>query len=606
MSQNIFGPGLLGEMAGYLREIPVDDATTDIGRASKRYRRAYIEDLEMTGAVLGPLDMGGFAIKNTKEIVFDENATPSTPTGNSLTLYNDSGGLHYKAASGQTSNIVSGSLEGIQNQIAPLAPAGLRDQWKQPVGSPFNSGYVFYYEAPDLMYSADFTNTTTRYSSDGGVTWGTVTYDTVSSTVGTIYFDGIGLFLSIPVSPDFTSTSVDGINFFSSGVTSPLLPGGINSSWEVLWVERLGLWVMGNPVGSSFIATSVDGINWIQRITPDFDGSINGTHIVDNGSLLVMTGVGGVHCAWSVDAITWQAGSGMSIGCQALTWNKDLQEFVAYSDASDAFRSYDGKTWTFLSAAVTPVTGWLNVIWVSEFQRYYTPLPATPGGVDSLWTSTSAIGPWETTLMDGAGTLSQTYSSVVYAPLYKRFVFNVANGNGPMYSEPRPLDIKPMGRIRAPICLSSYAIKSSIGINTSTSEETIAQADGNTGSLIYEAPQPIGMVICVKAMMNISSVGGDFLTLRIKTQDDTLQTLTIAIPVTVGALLEFDSIITLSESGVVQSASGYAISGGSRVLQQDGGTWDETIGNELDLTGQVTIATSSVTMLSLLINTNFS
>lgn len=56
MSENIFGPGLQGEMAGYLREIPVDDGTTDIGRPSKRYRTAYVE--QINGSPVGDFVAG--------------------------------------------------------------------------------------------------------------------------------------------------------------------------------------------------------------------------------------------------------------------------------------------------------------------------------------------------------------------------------------------------------------------------------------------------------------------------------------------------------------------------------------------------------------------
>lgn len=49
MSSNIIGPSA---PALYVREIPLDDNTTDIGRATKRYRRGYVDGLNSATATL--------------------------------------------------------------------------------------------------------------------------------------------------------------------------------------------------------------------------------------------------------------------------------------------------------------------------------------------------------------------------------------------------------------------------------------------------------------------------------------------------------------------------------------------------------------------------
>jgi hypothetical protein len=70
-SQNITGPG--SESTRYLREIPAGDAVVDIGRPSKRYRKAHLQELD-----------------------FQTNSTPTTPPAGGIVLYDSGSKLYYR------------------------------------------------------------------------------------------------------------------------------------------------------------------------------------------------------------------------------------------------------------------------------------------------------------------------------------------------------------------------------------------------------------------------------------------------------------------------------------------------------------------------------
>lgn len=458
---------------------------------------------DVTGA-LSSRDSIGTVVSYTTSADFADSLTQSGPTAQgNFPAYQDS-----------VSNVVVDSgisankINSIQSQSDSLAPAGLRDTWQIPPGLAFDGAFISYLPGPDILYSGAFPP---QYSLDGGITFAPVVFDIPppgASTTG-IYYDGIGKWFTNSYSVlDPTYTSVDGINFVSSGI----IPPGVPYSWQSLWVPRLNLWVSGYILGAgSAIATSPDGINWTQRATPvDMTGSFNGTSLMDTGDLLVLVGTGSI---WSVDGINWNAGSGVSAYCQAACYSPDRKEFLATGGGTnELFQSNDGKTW--VSLGLKGQYAVVSMIWVGgNIQHYYLNHPNDPvygGSVANVYAIFSCADPltqaFEATFMRGADSRNMAYSAVIYDASREHFVVGL-NSVGVAYSTSRPLVPKAMnsGTAYASLVVSlTYA-----GIQVGADLFAPTKYSPNSRLIIPHGSLTIGDKYCLEfsAVVDTAAVG---------------------------------------------------------------------------------------------------
>ena len=73
MSENALGPGSTFSSPVYLKEIPKDDIAVDIGRASKRYRKAYIQEVRTATLTMADPTTAPFLLKGGGQMIGNIN-----------------------------------------------------------------------------------------------------------------------------------------------------------------------------------------------------------------------------------------------------------------------------------------------------------------------------------------------------------------------------------------------------------------------------------------------------------------------------------------------------------------------------------------------------
>jgi hypothetical protein len=440
----------------------IDLATTSSGNTN------FLGVLEVNGV---PVAAGGITNPLTADLNFnnfdatnvtDLNTKPvaqivrnivGAVSSNNIPIYDDTTGLELK-----DSGVNVNKINSAQNQLDSLAPAGLRDTWQIPSGLAFNGAFIQHFAGPDIMYAGGGFGGVLYYSLNGGITFAPVVFD-VPLNVGygpQVGYNGVGLFSIITGDVKDTSyTSVDGINFVSSGV----ILGAIPYSWQTLWVARLGLWVASIAYDATHgIGTSTDGITWMPQVLPwDVTNDFNFNTLIDTGDLLVLIGTG---AAWSVDGINWTASTGITGYYQVGCYSPDRKELIATSNQVDAtlLRSDDGKSWVSLGQKGRQAV--VSIIWVGgDIQQYYLNNPNIPsygGGVANVYSIYSCANPltsaFESTYMVGADTQDMAYSAVIYDASRERFVIGLTSV-GVAYSTSRPLIPKAMHDGTSYICM---------------------------------------------------------------------------------------------------------------------------------------------------------
>lgn len=156
----------------------------------------------------------------------------------------------------------------------------------------------------------------------------------------------------------------------------------------------------------------------------------------------------------------------------------------------------------------------------------------------------------------------------------------------------------------APADVSIYSGYTPIAINNDATETSITPASGNLGSMVLAAGQPVGMVLEFVIYFVVSSVLGDTLTVRIKTQDGTLYTNAL----TVGALA---SNLSLRVKGhmTIQAATSQISSltrtASLNYITSSNATYDPAVQNTLDITAQWGGSASSCSMTQIYISGHF-
>jgi hypothetical protein len=416
-------------------------------------------------------------------------------------------------------------------------------------------------------------------------------------------FNGSGLWIAMEsFGTGNCYISADGINF-----TQQVAASGSLYSSKIQWLSSAGLFIAGLKTDAThWISTSPDGITWTPRVTPDWPAMGNFLDIACNDDMAVVVGEGSNQLIYSADGITWTLVV-IATPSMCVTWSSDRSEFFALNSFfGNGYTSPDGITWT--AQGIVAALGEICLIWVGgDIQRYYiTAQPTAAYGLASTHDSSVAF---VTSNLDGAVTEGMAYSQIAYLAPYNRFVLGIDSTTGIAYSTARPNDLKALSdniRVRgSPVSIGSYSAYSTTAITNTAVETTLVPAT-SLGSLAFQALQFVGMSIRLRMVLAVTSTAGDTLTIRIKNQAGTLQTLVFVI----GALgtaqpLDIDAIITLRAASVANISTRANVDAAVAKVQINTGTWNPAIANTISITGQWGLALSSVTTNTLDLVTNF-
>ena len=395
---------------------------------------------------LSSTDPLGSTVTYTTSAAFSDALLQQGPNvGGNIPVYVDNVSLNVQDSglSAQTIINLAAGASSIASQSMGVAPAGQRDLWQISPGlAGINGGIMKYIESQNILYSSDWSNGTVgaHYSLDGGVTWNPVVFDVVPANAMIFSYNEAGLYVAIGnfSAVDFSYTSVDGINYFSTGVVQANC-----SSINFVYSSVSNLFVAGiNTDATHWISTSPDGITFTPRVTPDFTGLANYTELGQSSDTLVLVGDSQTQPVYSLDGgITWISGSGSSNPTQAITWSETKHEFLSMGVSSNAIRSSDGIVWEDLGTV--GFGGVVSLIWVDfPIARYY----AAYGGAGGFYNMGATIDPhlpFVQTHLDGSVVASQAYASVIHIPQYNRFLLGL-DSLGVAYSTERPLIVKAM------------------------------------------------------------------------------------------------------------------------------------------------------------------
>jgi len=495
-------------------------------------------------------------------------------------------------------------LGAVENQVNPIAPAGLRDSWTIATGVTANGGFLTYDPVRGIIWSTDWSSANkVNYSTDNGHTWASCVFDVPLAARYVLGFSPTTVVI-VPNVAAPVYTSSDGINF-TAGAITPGQRGSIN----VIWSASLGLFIAGiNINSSSWVATSPTGAVWTPRTTPNFTGLVNFTELGQSGDTgrLIMVGDSRTNPIYSDDGINWYDGRGSTAPTQAICWSNERKEFIAGGVTSHIIRSTDGETWTELTATNGPSSSVCIIYVGGEIQRYYASR-VTPEINFTLWSTADPALPWQCGDVTGSQKIQQTYGGVVYLPTVNSFVIAIQT-NVAAYSTPRLGDIVPLfgGNIRvrgSPVHVDVWSTNGSSVVNTST-ETDISVGATTLGNLYITPIVPLGMTLTETLFMTVTSAAGDTLTIRHKLAGVTFMTNTLTIPggasgLTIKIVTDaiFASSTVTSFSTVMQ---GTAIS-----TATSSGAVTRTNGNLYSTTAKWTAALSTCNVLGMRLEATF-
>src|SRR5437868_11470755 len=319
-------------------------------------------------------------------------------------------------------------------QASPLAPPGLRNLWNSGTVS---GSFVWYFEAPNLLYTANAIASTNYVSSDGGITYSPLIFSSPPTRCVAVGYNG-SLYIGLSKDAgDYNYTSTDGVHFTNVGTLPYVL-----ISYNIIWFNNLFIAGVGvSPTQS--IMTSPDGITWTAQNTPNVGLLFDLTTLTTDGSIVVMACNSSQNpILWSSDGVTWQtATGGPSSHAGAITYNYDenRNEWILFNQSTnDAYRSFDGIRWSNLGTW-TPLSG-TSCFWVSKYSRYF--LTGSNNGVYTMLSSEIANGrTFFNCDIDGAGASTTGYNMGLYIPQYDRFIIGTSE-SGVGYTTSRLYDIK--------------------------------------------------------------------------------------------------------------------------------------------------------------------
>ncbi len=486
---------------------------------------------------------------------------------------------------------LSGNLKGTQgsvytstlNETGPLAPAGQRDLWTLSNGmGGTGGGYLVYNETKDILYASDsFAETDGGfYSIDGGVNFSPVIFDQDPSAY--VIF-GFSATTTVAISGNNeTYTSTDGINF----VRGIDFEGNL---WGANIVFFKNLFIIGvNKDATQWVSTSPDGLTWTPRTTPNMGPSPgNGLQFATNGDVVVMVSdvASGVFAAVSNDGIQWNAVTGLTTSCTAITFSMEHSLFIALAGTGEAFTSLNGEQWTSVGDVSPPDV--FSIIWVKEFSMYYLTHVDNDGNY-SLWTTPNISANFVSTHLDGSVggvTDLETFSMVVYLPTYNRFIIGLRGTLSVAYSTARPRDLKILSdsiRTRGrPVAVDLYAIYADITCNHTTTATNVSSSVSSQGNLVLQAGQPLGMTLefNVGFIAATTNGAGDTLTLDFRINNVTKFTHSaIAVPLASNVTGIIQSIITI-RSATIQINSTLNQSGALPTIVTATPSYNRTIAN---------------------------
>ncbi len=542
----VVGTAVLSDNGGVIsKQLILNGGTGTISTIQSYQQAIGVRDLNVIFKNLALGTSGSLSAGGANGAIFIENASinpSSDPVGGSI-LYSSSGDLNCRSSSGVITNIsksvlsdgslsiqgnlpvytntsglevtdsgipaqfIASSIVGLSalvNTTDGVAPEGQNSLWQLSSGLTFNGGIMKYIESVNILYSSDYAAANTNYSLDGGLTWSPVVFDVAPSVSMFISYNELGLWVAVNNNSliDFSYTSVDGINFVSSGVLQPQ-----NRSTNVLYSDISNLFIAGMISDAThWIHTSPDGINWTPVLTVDYTGLINYLQLAQNNTTLVLIGDSVVQPSYSLDGgITWNSGSGVSLANQAITWSDTKNEFFAIGGIGEGkARSTDGILWEDLGVQVGTATT-VSLIWISfPICRYFCSLTNPSNGFYNIASTIDSHIPLSQGILDGSIIESQSYGSVIYIQQYDRFLLGLDNV-GIAYSTSRPLVVKALDS-----SMSVYPQYGSNAVTATTVTNSITETSllsTGTGSLIIPAnSMNIGSVTKIKFCSFISNL----------------------------------------------------------------------------------------------------
>jgi hypothetical protein len=309
------------------------------------------------------------------------------------------------------------------------------------------------------------------------------------------------------------------------------------------------------------------------------------------------------------DGITWYQGQGMTNRCYAICWSPLHEQFVGIGfSTGNGFTSPDGYVWTNVGGVT--LTGVYSLIWVGDYDynRYYIARSDSDGNY-SIYASSRIDSDWAFigTHLDGA-IANSIQSSLVYMPASDSFAMGINSSPWVAYSTPR-YDLKITTdniRVRnAPVATCQLSAYTEPTANNTTTETVLSSTASTIGSLVLQSSQPLGMAIIFDMTLSVTSVGGDTLTMRIKTQAGTMATVTVVVPGGAsGLLIHIRSRMTVQASTLRQNTT-TTVNGSAPVLTTGTPAYTRTIANTFSVTGQWAANASSLTMNQLIVESKF-
>ena len=488
-------------------------------------------------------------------------------------------------------------LDQAQNQVQPLAPAGQRDLWQYGTGA-LGSGVVY---SSDFDKVWTFGNTVgiAQYSTNGGATFSNCVFDVVSAG---FIFIGANSTVVVALSDDGKNayTSPDGINFTS--VAAP--PAAINT-FTINWFATGGLFIAGAAVDATHnIITSPNGVVWTPRVS-----TINHPNVIkSNTSLCVATCSATPYVMSSPDGIVWtNTTTPLTANARSLAWSEEQKMWMCtLVSALTAFTSTDGLSWTS-RGTLTPQLPGDSLIWVGDgVNRWYGAIEDTSGNY-SLVSSPDATSVFTGAYLDGALTNSLPYS-LAYDSGRNRFYMGVNASPFFAYCTPRPLDIKAFSdniRVRgSAVDASLFSSYSNVSV-TNTLVETSLTSGSLLGTKVLQDPLAVGMSIDFKIYLTTTSVAGDTLTIRLKSNGTTLHTIAMTIPAGAASLRSKLMGTMIVQAANIQIMAENYTSAVVNVLSAANPAFNPNITNTLEVTAQWGANINTVTMTGMVFNTHF-
>ncbi len=574
---------------------PRDDNTFDCATSSKRYKTAYVYDIDSVNNNLpylrldGSNNMTGNVNVNNHDVTSTGNVYPGYPNTFNLGLngyeYKDirAVGVLYGSNDALRINSIvaqSNQRSDLSTMLSPICPAGLRDFWQVPAGLSFDIQNLIYNNFNDHLYGV-VTTPGLKFSTDGGITWNDCAFD-----VGPASSCQVVGFYSIVICFDNANvyTSSDGENFLQGGA--------FLGSFGYDIAAFSGLYITGQNVDSSHsISSSSDGLTWVSATTSDFSTSVNGPRFAQSATVLVCCGS---TSDYSLDGLTWTNSPSFTLSdCQSVAYSSDLNQFLAVGASGNAMVAYTGiDDWQNVGM-VAPIAS-IGLIWVgAPISRWYISKNTGTGTNYNIWTTADAYIPFASCNLDGSQPNVQAYSGIVHlGGAYNRFVIGL-NSVGVAYSTSRPTVIKSTSdsilvRNSGPILNKYKMIGGANDLIAPGTETSIFLNGAFTGSRTFDA-MAVGTLIKIHFIILAGSLtAAHTLTLILYMNANVMATCVLTGPVSYINEFEMDLyVVDPAASNIfVRQITDQALP----ALQWTGAAMDATVPNVLDITGTLSDA----------------